>query len=154
MLEISVLWFVNKEGELLLAKRSLAKSRHPDEWGPTLTGTGEVNETPEQTLIREVEEELGLKPNSYSPFFLFKKDFNYPDEKVCRFSIYCALVEKKITDQIKLDEKEVACVRWLPMNKVREMLVVDSTEYKIVGSAKTVWPETFDAIEAKLSLVL
>lgn len=60
MLEIAVLWLVNRERELLLAKRSLTKAFHPGEWGPTVTGTAELGETPEETLLREVEEELGL----------------------------------------------------------------------------------------------
>ena len=152
MLEIAVLWLINKERELLLQKRSLTKTMHPGEWGPSVTGTAEVGETPDQTLLREVEEEIGLKPNDYKPEFLLTKDFNHPDGKIRRFSIYFALVEKNIINKLKLEEKEVAEVKWFPIEQVKGFLVNESSEYKIVPSAKEVWPITFETLESKLTL--
>jgi mutator protein MutT len=150
MLEIAVLWLVNKDKELLLEQRSLTKIFHPGEWGPTVTGTAEMGETPDQTLAREVEEEIGLKPNDYNPQFLLTKDFNHADGQVRRFSIYFALVEKEIVNTFKIDPEEIKDVRWLPLQKVRELLAAPSNEFVIVPSAKEVWPETFELLENKL----
>ena len=152
MLEIAVLWFMSKEKELLLAQRSATKKFHPSEWGPTVTGTAEDGETPEQTLVREVEEELGLKSGvDYSPKFLFKVDFNHQDGRVRRFSIFYDIVEKNIVDKFKLDVDEVAGVKWLPMEKIKELLLVETNEFKmaIVPSAKDVWPKTFHMLSEK-----
>jgi isopentenyldiphosphate isomerase len=149
MLEISILWLVNKERELLLQKRSLTKIFHPGEWGPTVAGTAENNETPTQTLAREVEEELGLKPDDYKAEFLLTKDFNHADGRVRRFSIYFAPVPKDIVEKFIIDQEEVADVKWLPLSKIKEMLVAPSKEFKLVPSAKEVWPETFEMLEKK-----
>lgn len=77
MLEIAVLWLVNNEKELMLSKRSMTKKFHPGEWGPTMTGTAEEGETPEQTLAREAEEELGLVP--VKAIVHWKSDYNSPN---------------------------------------------------------------------------
>lgn len=147
MLEIAVLWLVTNEKELLLTKRSLTRTLHPGEWGPTVTGTAKSGEAPAQTLEREVEEELGLQPTDYEPQFLFTRDFNHPDGRVRRFSIYVALVGKNIADKFTIDANEVADFRWLPMRRVRELLIASAPEFTIVPSAKEVWPETFAMIE-------
>ena len=147
MLEIAVMWFINKDREILLQKRSLTKSMHPGEWGPSVTGTAEIGEQPEETLLREVEEEIGLTPIEYKPEFIMTKDFMHPDGRIRRFSIFYALVPKEIVDKFKLDEKEVAEVRWLPIKKVRELMATPSPEFKIVASSKEVWPETFEILE-------
>ncbi len=147
MLEIAVLWLINKENEILLAKRSLTKSLHPGVWGPTVTGTAEVNETPIQTLVREVKEELGLKLGDYNPNFLFTTDFNHSDGQVRRFNIYYALVEKEITNKFKIDTAEVADMKWLSLKSVKEFLITPVSEFELVPSAKTVWPKTFEMLE-------
>jgi len=147
MLEIAVLWLINERSELLLAKRALDKASDPGTWGPTVTGRAEPGETPDQTLTREAEEELDLKQNDYKPIFLFTIDFNHPDGRARRFNIYFASIEREITRRLRIDAKEVAAVTWLPIGKVKELLVTGSDEFKLVPSAKAVWPKTFEMLE-------
>jgi isopentenyldiphosphate isomerase len=81
---------------------------------------------------------------------LLTKDFNHADGQVRRFSIYFALVKKEIVNTFKIDPEEIKDLRWLPLQKVRELLAAPSNEFVIVPSAKEVWPETFELLENKL----
>jgi 8-oxo-dGTP diphosphatase len=56
--EFAAAIIVNQAGELLLLRRSPATMRWPGKWG--IAGGGvEAGETPEQSLVRELQEELG-----------------------------------------------------------------------------------------------
>ena len=58
---VSALWITDTTGRILLAKRAFTKSRHPGLWGPAVAGTVEEGETYESNIIKEAEEEIGLK---------------------------------------------------------------------------------------------
>jgi len=58
---ITGLWLWNEKGEVLLAQRAFTKSIHPGMWGPAVAGTVEEGETYESNIIKEAEEEIGLK---------------------------------------------------------------------------------------------
>lgn len=58
---ITALWLWNEKGEALLAQRAFSKSINPGLWGPAVAGTLEEGETYESNIIKEAEEEIGLK---------------------------------------------------------------------------------------------
>jgi len=58
---VSVLWITNFLGEILLAKRHHTKIHHPGKWGPAVAGTVDEGETYQDNIMKETEEELGLK---------------------------------------------------------------------------------------------
>ena len=58
---VAGLWVTNEKGEILLTQRNFNKIRDPGKWGPAVAGTVEEWETYEQNIIKEAEEEIGLK---------------------------------------------------------------------------------------------
>lgn len=58
---VAGLWVTNEKGEILLAQRNFNKIKDPGKWGPAVAGTVEEGETYEQNIIKEAEEEIGLK---------------------------------------------------------------------------------------------
>ena len=58
---VSSLWITNSKGEVLLARRAFNKKHDPGKWGPAVSGTVEEGETYESNIIKETEEELGIK---------------------------------------------------------------------------------------------
>ncbi len=58
---ISVLWLWNERGEVLFAQRGFNKKINPGLWGPAVAGTVEEGETYKSNIIKEAEEEIGLK---------------------------------------------------------------------------------------------
>ena len=57
---------VVREGRVLLGRRAATRSFYPDVWD-IFGGHLEHGEEPEQALVRELEEELGIVPTSWSP---------------------------------------------------------------------------------------
>lgn len=58
---VSGLWVTDKEGNTLLAQRAFTKKHDPGLWGPAVAGTVEEGETYDSNVIKEAEEEIGLK---------------------------------------------------------------------------------------------
>jgi isopentenyl-diphosphate delta-isomerase len=54
----------NSRGEIFLQKRSMKKDRQPGVWDSSCSGHVDSGEHYDQTAIRELDEELGLKSNA------------------------------------------------------------------------------------------
>lgn len=119
MIKVAMLWLVNEKDELLLARRADHKKQDPGLWGPSLTGKLETDETYKDALIREADEELGLKPETYEPRFLFQTDFAHPDGEVRQFEVFVAEVPESILEKLVVDTNEVAEVKWQSIPEIK-----------------------------------
>ena len=63
-LKICALGILFNNGKILLGKRSKHRRSYPNVWD-IIGGHCETGETPEQTLIRELEEEIGVTPTVF-----------------------------------------------------------------------------------------
>ena len=57
--EVAV-WIINEKGEILLQKRASTKKQEPNKWS-ICAGHVDAGETVESAIIREMEEEIGIK---------------------------------------------------------------------------------------------
>ncbi len=85
---VSALWVKNSRGDILLAQRKFTKSHDPGKWGPAVAGTVGEGETYKQNIIKEAEEEIGLraiKPIP-GPKVRMAGEYNYFDQwlRSCR----------------------------------------------------------------------
>ncbi len=58
---IASLWIMNEFGEILLAQRAATKLKNPNKWTCIVNGTVEKGESYEDNIIKETEEEIGIK---------------------------------------------------------------------------------------------
>lgn len=143
-----MLWLVNEGGEMLLARRADHKTQDPGLWGPSVTGKVEKNETFEEAVVRETEEELGLRSEQITPHFLFETDFNHPDGEMRKFKVFVAHISPAATIDITIDTNEVAQIKWLPIHDIKKLL--DSAPGEVVvASAFVLWSQIFETIESK-----
>ncbi|MCK5490818.1 MAG: NUDIX domain-containing protein [Candidatus Pacebacteria bacterium] len=104
---VSVLWVTNSKDEILLAKRSLNKTNSPGKWGPAVTGTVEENETYDLNMIKEAEEEIGLKniiPQKGIKIRMATK-YNY----FCQW--YSIKIDRNL-DEFRIKKSEVEEIKW------------------------------------------
>ena len=100
----------NERGQLFLQKRSAAKDEFPRCWDSSAAGHLGAGEEYDMCAVRELEEELGLKPNAHRPLRrLFKID-------ACRETgwehvwVYACRAD----GAMRLDSDEIESGVWLP----------------------------------------
>lgn len=126
---VSALWITNSKGDILLAKRHHTKAHHPSRWGPAVAGTVEENETYEENIIKEAEEELGLK--NLKPTIGPK--IKTGDEYQHFTQWYILEIDTEI-DQFQIQEDEVEKIKWFTQEELRKLL--DEHPKKFLPSMK------------------
>jgi len=111
------LWVVNEFNEILLAQRSLNKKRQPGMWTVAVAGTIEDGETYESNIIKEAEEEIGLK--NIKPKFLYK---TLKDEKGARRMRVIFEVKIPKDTPLKLEPMEVMDVKWFKQSEIENLI--------------------------------
>ncbi len=104
---VSALWITNSSGKILLARRHCNKSHHPRRWGPAAAGTVDEGESYEKNIIKEAEEELGLKNIKPTPGPKRKTKGEY-----YHFTQWYTLITDKDINEFKIQEDEVEEIKW------------------------------------------
>lgn len=112
---ISVLWIENSKGQVLISKRSNLKKDCPGLWSAAVGGTVSKSETYETNIVKEAEEEIGLKD------VLFKRSKKvFVKKKHPTFCQCFSTVIDKDVSEFVLDKKEVADLKWIDKKKLNE----------------------------------
>lgn len=104
---VAALWVTNSRGDILLAQRKFTKSHDPGKWGAAAAGTLDEGETYESNLIKEAEEELGLKniKPALGPKNRVTGEHNY-------FEQWYTLKIDTLAEDLTIQEDEVEQVKW------------------------------------------
>lgn len=102
------LWITNRNGDILLAQRKLTKRNNPGKWSEAVGGTVEEDDDYESTMIREAQEEIGIKVDSYE---LGPKQYI---ESPAKYFVqwYTATIDKPI-EAFSIQEEELEQLAWI-----------------------------------------
>ena len=106
---------------LYIAYHSLKvfKKQDPNKWGPAVAGTVDEGETYEQNIVKEAEEELGLKEKfEKGPKIRINGRYNY-------FCQWYVLKTDKDISEFKIQEDEVSEIKWWTKEELKEQLKTD-----------------------------
>lgn len=95
---------------LLMLRDNIQTINDPNTWS-LIGGTAEEGETPEQTLFREIEEEIGIRPSHHK--FLFRRKDRPVD-------IYFVPLTDQEVQQIKLGD-EGQRLEFFELDKIQEL---------------------------------
>ncbi len=101
----------NPKGELLLQKRSKNKDVAPGKWDTSVGGHVNAGETIEEAVIREMEEELGIK--GIMPEFVYSYIHSNPYETELVYTHQCIY-----TGEIKFNHEEIEEVRYWRLSDI------------------------------------
>ena len=121
---VSVLWVTNSKSEILLAKRSLNKTHSPGMWGPAVAGTVEENETYDLNMIKEAEEEIGLKNVKLQKGLKIRMTTKY--NFFCQW--YFVKIDRSL-NEFKLQESEVAEIKWFSKKELLHKIEESQDEF-------------------------
>lgn len=114
---VSYLWVTDTEGKILLAQRSFNKKHSPGKWGPAVAGTVEEGETYESNIIKETEEEIGLKDVKFK---LGKKERRKTNYNYFAQEFLCILPTG--FNDFKIQKEELEDLKWFSKKELVEEL--------------------------------
>ncbi len=79
----------NRRGRVLLQKRAPSKDVQPGKWDTSVGGHMRPGETPDSAVQREMEEELGAKPDSIVPAYSYLWESEIETEFVRTYAALC-----------------------------------------------------------------
>lgn len=105
---------LNKEGKILLQKRSMSKSIQPGKWDTAVGGHVDYGEDINSALMRESFEELGL--SDFTPVQLDRYVFESPVERemINSFGVVCNLE----ADSFHFGKDEIDEVRYFSFDEI------------------------------------
>lgn len=121
---VSALWVTNSNKEILLARRHRSKSHHPRKWGPAVAGTVDEGESYEENIIKEAEEELGLKNIKPIPGPKTKTEGKYH-----HFTQWYTLIIDKNISEFKIQKDEVEEIKWFSREELSKELETHPKEF-------------------------
>jgi isopentenyl-diphosphate delta-isomerase type 1 len=104
----------NNKGELLLQKRSMNKDIQPGKWDTSVGGHIDFGEKPEDALIREAHEELGIESFKAEPLRKYIYESEIERELVYSFK---TVWEK----EIHFDPNEIDEVRFFSFHEIESL---------------------------------
>lgn len=145
-------WIMNKNGELLLQKRSAQKESNPNKWSRT-GGHADCGETPLQAIQRETEEEVGVK----IPFEKFELIKTEKEERISKESGKCvrnfaynyfALVDYKL-DEYTMQKEEVSDLKYFSIEEIKKAKELNDTNYTFTRWKSNDFYSTMENLEKK-----
>lgn len=122
--EVAV-WIMNEKGEILLQKRAANKRQEPNKWA-ICAGHVEAGESVEDSMIREIEEELGIKVNMNQLEFLkiYKKQNDIPNDNIKNYNfqyMYFLKTNWNIEDY-KIQLEELSEIKYVPFTEFEDIV--------------------------------
>lgn len=114
----------NKNGEVLLQKRSKQKKTFPEKWDVTVGGHVDSGEYGRQSLIREVKEELGIDVDDDEIKYLFCSTSKSNDGEIINnhYNEGYLILKDIDVSKIVLEEEEVEEVRFFTKAEILERI--------------------------------
>lgn len=132
----SHIWIYNSNGEIMLQLRAKDKYSYPGLWDISVAGHTDSGETPIESAVREMKEEIGLDVTPEQLEFGGKRKFSQPIENTDWYEnefgyIYFYKFEGKVDDLSMLDG-EVEKVEFISVNRFENEINNPETYKKFV----------------------
>ncbi len=119
------IWFFTDQGKIVLQKRACNKDTYPDLWDVSVAGHIGAGETPEDSAIREVKEEIGLSISKNDLMFIgiyLAEKTPRPDLYDNEFHhIYLSRLDVS-TKTLTLQEEEVSDLTLIDLDELKNIL--------------------------------
>ncbi len=124
-------WILNSENELLIQKRSLLKDNYPNMWACSAGGHISAGDNDLISVIKEVEEEIGLIVEAKECIFIGKATRMTKKEGYINNEINLIFIIQKNIElsQIKIQEEEVSEVKFIHSNELKKLIGNDDPSF-------------------------
>jgi isopentenyl-diphosphate delta-isomerase type 1 len=105
----------NNKGELLVQLRSPIKDKYPNTYDCSVSAQVSFGEEYEKTVLRELEEELGIKNAGIKPLLHFRMPYGPKDYHICK--LFECIHDKNIKPN-----EEVSEIKFFKMNELKKLI--------------------------------
>jgi len=109
----------DKDGRVLLQKRSSTKDLYPNCWDLSVGGHVNYGKSYIETAVKELDEELGVKTSAKELKFIGEVLVKLPTSSEF-FNVFEYNI--KPTDQIKLENNEVNSMMWMSIEEIKDSM--------------------------------
>ena len=113
--------FIVREGRILLGQRAPDRAFYPDVWD-VFGGHIEPGERPDQALVREVEEELGITPTQWTELGVIRD--SPPEHELV---VYLYRVTAWRGDPVNRQPEEHSLIQWLSYSEAVKLDLAHSS---------------------------
>lgn len=149
------LWIYNSKGEILLQKRAPTKKVWPNIWDVAVAGHIAAAETPKETLVKEGEEELGIKVTQDNMEFIGLYGYEDPvppDGWMHRVFIWSYILETDLkVDDLVLEDSETSEVRWVHYDELDKEINDPKLSGQFSPKGKILFERAINEIRRRLS---
>ncbi|MDM9630525.1 NUDIX hydrolase [Robiginitalea aurantiaca] len=145
-------WFYTRQNQVLLQKRADTKDTFPGLWDVSVAGHIHAGETPMEAVLREVEEEIGIRilPEDLNFMGRFLSEQAHPGGILDREFQYVYLTELKVPLQaLKADPKEVAALELCSLLRLAEEVWGMADVGKYVPHSKPYYSAVLKALKSR-----
>lgn len=119
-------WIINEKNEILLQRRSPNKKQHPNKLAVTAGHVG-LGETPTESLLREVSEEVGIN-DVKEENFIYLDTFRAENINNHHYKYVYLLKTDKQLEDLTMQESEVSELLYVSLDKLKEMIASSNSE--------------------------
>lgn len=127
------IWIINDKKELLIQRRAIQKESHPGKWDISAAGHVVAGETSLEAAVKEIKEELDLivEPNDLQFLFTIvsRAVLNNNTYLNNEFDDVYLLRKNLDISQIKLQQGEVAEVKWISVSELKRVTQEHDSNY-------------------------
>ena len=113
----------DNEGRVLLQVRSSNKDKYPNTYDCSASGHVGAGDTYEETIKREIKEELGISRIKVQPLLKLRMSYGKNDNTVA------VLFKATYSGKFKIDKEEVSSAKFVPISKVKEMIKTQKDKF-------------------------
>jgi isopentenyl-diphosphate delta-isomerase len=146
------LWIYNSNGEVLLQLRHPTKVIRPNVWDVSVAGHISAGHQPKETIVREAEEELGLKIGPEKLKYIGTTEVEEPMDGWVHRTFNWTYLTKMDFDLADLSPEmnEVADIRWISLDELEDDINDPEKSKKYSMSRKYVYDLAIEQIRNEL----
>lgn len=107
-----ILFDPNNPNKTLVCKRALGERMEPGSWG-FIGGKVDIGETPAETIVREIKEEIGITVHQYNYIGSYEEN-EYIDY---------VFISKSWSGNITLDPEECSAYAWVTFSEINNHII-------------------------------
>lgn len=126
-------WVYNTKGEVLLQLRASTKDLFPSKWDVSVGGHIGAGEEPINSIMRELEEEIGLKTNNLEFYTIAKHNATYKDIIHNQFCYtYFVRYNGPISD-LKIQKEELDGIKFFTIDEIIQTMNKNPEQFVLPG---------------------